>query len=166
MHDVLIPPEQRRDPAWHDGSGTGRDRCRTPMQWDGSATGGFTTGDPWLPLAPDVGLRNVQAQRNDPHSMLALHRRLIQLRRVQPALSVGDYEPISVGAHTLAYLRRAGGRAFAIALNLGSEPAAVALPAEGRIALSTALDRQHEPVGAVVALRADEGVIVELAPGA
>ena len=37
-----------------------RDPQRTPMQWHGGAAAGFTTGDPWLPLAADAGQRNVQ----------------------------------------------------------------------------------------------------------
>ena len=28
----------------------GRDPCRTPMQWEAEPKGGFTTGEPWLPL--------------------------------------------------------------------------------------------------------------------
>ena len=30
-----------------------RECARTPMQWDPSPTGGFTSGTPWLPLNPD-----------------------------------------------------------------------------------------------------------------
>ena len=36
----------------------GRDRFRHPMQWDRSPSGGFTTGEPWLPLV-DPESRNV-----------------------------------------------------------------------------------------------------------
>jgi len=49
------------------------------MQWDGSASGGFTTGEPWLPLV-DPAERNVEAQRADPDSLLNHYRRLIQER--------------------------------------------------------------------------------------
>jgi alpha-glucosidase len=56
----------------------GRDRLRHPMQWD--ATGGFTTGTPWLPLV-DPEQRNVEGQRGDPGSLLELYRRLLGLRR-------------------------------------------------------------------------------------
>jgi alpha-glucosidase len=56
----------------------GRDRLRHPMQWD--ATGGFTTGTPWLPLV-DPQERNVEDQRDDPGSLLELYRRLVDVRR-------------------------------------------------------------------------------------
>jgi alpha-glucosidase len=58
----------------------GRDRFRHPMQWDASATGGFTTVDPWLPPI-DPAARNVEAQRRDPGSLLNHYRRLIAARR-------------------------------------------------------------------------------------
>jgi alpha-glucosidase len=58
----------------------GRDRLRHPMQWDASATGGFTTGEPWLsPIDPQA--RNVEAQRADAGSLLHEFRRLIGYRR-------------------------------------------------------------------------------------
>jgi alpha-glucosidase len=58
----------------------GRDPMRHPMQWDGSPTGGFTTGEPWLPPV-DPEERNVEAQQRKPDSLLNLYRRLIEFRR-------------------------------------------------------------------------------------
>ena len=48
------------------GLGLGRDPERTPMQWDAAPNAGFTTGEPWLPLAADADAVNVAAQRDDP----------------------------------------------------------------------------------------------------
>jgi oligo-1,6-glucosidase len=31
-----------------------RDNARTPMQWDGTEHGGFTTGEPWFPVNPNT----------------------------------------------------------------------------------------------------------------
>ncbi|MEX1143044.1 MAG: alpha-amylase family glycosyl hydrolase [Thermoleophilaceae bacterium] len=59
----------------------GRDPHRHPMQWDATPTGGFTTGEPWLP-AVDPDERNVGAQRSDPGSLLSLYRRLLGQRRL------------------------------------------------------------------------------------
>src|SRR5207248_4930304 len=58
----------------------GRDPMRHPMQWDSGPTGGFTTGEPWLP-AVDPAERNVEVQLDDPDSLLHLYRRLIEERR-------------------------------------------------------------------------------------
>ncbi|HEX5501241.1 MAG TPA: alpha-amylase family glycosyl hydrolase [Thermomicrobiales bacterium] len=167
MHDVAIPPDRVQDPEELNipGLGLGRDPERTPMQWDAGPGAGFTTGDPWLPLADDYTTVNVAAERDDPRSLLALHRRLIALRRQEPALAVGAYRPVPAAGDLLAYIREGGGRRFLVVLNLGHRPrtfAADTLPPHGRIALSTHLDRAGEPVAGELALRPDEGVIVEM----
>ena len=55
MHQVAIAPDQVRDPFEKNvpGIGVGRDGCRTPMQWDATPNAGFSTAQPWLPLADD-----------------------------------------------------------------------------------------------------------------
>jgi alpha-glucosidase len=163
MTDVDIPEDRLRDPARRRGDGHGRDPERTPMQWDGSANAGFTTGEPWLPLAPDADTVNVETQRADPRSILTLHRRLIQLRRAQPVLAVGDYEPVAASGDLLAYRRRLGAAVRLVALNLGPAPASLALPGNERyrVALSTGLDREGEPVSGDVRLAGDEGLVLE-----
>ena len=59
----------------------GRDPMRHPMQWDATPSGGFTSGRPWLPPV-DSAERNVEAQRDDPASLLHLYRLLIEARKV------------------------------------------------------------------------------------
>ena len=93
----------------------GRDPFRHPMQWDGSPGGGFTDGDPWLPLV-DPGERNVEAQSGDPGSLLKYWRELIALRRgLAP-----DFEWLPSERGVLAYARGD----HIIAINTRSEPAA------------------------------------------
>ena len=169
MRDVPVPPERVQDPFEKNvpGLGLGRDPERTPMQWSAAPNAGFTTGEPWLPVADDFREVNVEAQRGDPRSILALHRRLIALRRAEPALAVGGFEPVDAEGVVLAYLRRAprGEGAFLVALNLGPEPAVLREGHGGTIVLSTHLDREGEAAGAALRLRGDEGVIVRLAEG-
>ena len=78
----------------------GRDPHRHPMQWEREPRGGFTTGEPWLPVV-DADERSVAAQRGDDASLLALYRRLIELRpEFGPELRFIESEP-----HVLAYER-------------------------------------------------------------
>ncbi|QDV39630.1 alpha-amylase family glycosyl hydrolase [Tautonia plasticadhaerens] len=165
MRDVPIPPDRVRDP-WEKntpGLGLGRDPARTPMPWDDTPGAGFTAGEPWLPLAVDARAIHVTAQRDDPSSMLGLYRRLIALRRDEPALRAGSYTPAGSGEGWLAYLRESGGRRLLVALNLGAAPLSVDVSVESsRVLLSTVPGRAGEAVGGRVALRGDEGVVLEL----
>jgi alpha-glucosidase len=167
MEDGTIPRERLRDicamaiPA----NGWGRDPARTPMQWDGSPHAGFTIGEPWLPVSPNCSDVNVETEKDDPLSMLTLYRRLIELRRGNPALTRGDWKPLCVQGGAFVYLRVAGAHRLMIALSMTDEPHAILLERRlrgGRILLSTHLDRGEEPVENELDLRADEGVIVEL----
>ena len=97
----------------------GRDGCRTPMQWEASATGGFTSGTPWLPIV-DAATRNVEAQRADAGSILNLYRRLIAARRESPALGRGEQRSLfGVGADVLAWIREHDGECVLVLLNVG-----------------------------------------------
>ena len=165
MPDVSIPPQLVQDP-WEKstpGLGLGRDPERTPMQWSAASNAGFTSGTPWLPLAADFATVNVEAQRSDPGSMLALYRALIELRRREPALAVGGYAPLAAEGPVLAYRRWHGGRQLLIALNLGSAPATLRLPAElgrGQVLMSTLPGAGPPPEHDRLELRPDEGLIV------
>ncbi len=160
MTDVEIPPERYVDPQWRDRRG--RDPERTPMRWDGSPNAGFTTGDPWLPVGADERSVNVATERDDPHSMLNLHRRLIALRRAEPALAVGGYERVPAEDSVLAYRRTLGDRSLLVALNLAGTPAELRLASKPvRVLLSTGLDRDGESVTGSLTLRADEGLVLE-----
>jgi len=99
----------------------GRDPCRTPMQWDASDGGGFTDGEPWLPLV-DLSTRSVAVQSADPDSILALYRRLIAAREASPALGRGTHRSIfGVAPDVLAWLRELDGQRVLVLLNVGGE---------------------------------------------
>ena len=49
-----------------------RDNARTPVHWDSSEKAGFTTGEPWIALAPDHGTVNAAAQVGVPGSVFEL----------------------------------------------------------------------------------------------
>jgi alpha-glucosidase len=166
MTDVPIPPEREQDP-WEKrepGLGLGRDPQRTPMQWDDTPGAGFTTGVPWLPLGPERETCNVDQRARDPHSILSLYRQLIQLRRARRALAVGKKGPVHCSGNLLSYERAHGDERLLVLLNFGHEPHAADIGTRrGTLLLSTHLDRPQAAVAKRIELRADEGVIIDLA---
>ena len=161
MFDVPIAPALAQDPLEKQRPGGGRDRARTPMPWTAALHGGFTTGTPWLPLGEDIATRNAATLRADPDSILSLVRRLIDLRRAEPALHGGAITLLPVQGSLLTYVRTAEGARFQIALNLAAEPVTFDAPA-GRIALSTDRNREGEAVRGKIRLAPSEAIIVRL----
>lgn len=166
LRDVEIPPDAVLDvhEASEPGRGLGRDPERTPMPWDGSAAGGFTNATPWLPVGEENLARNVEAQRDDPDSMLTLHRRLIGLRREEPALAIGDYRPVPASCDLLAYRRSHGDRELLIALNLGASHARLALPPDfgpAQVLIGTSRSLDGATCDGHLELAANAGVVLE-----
>jgi oligo-1,6-glucosidase len=71
-----------------------RDNARTPMQWDGSPHGGFTTGEPWLASNPDYATINVEAQKKEPDSVLHFYRKLTGLRKSHSIFAYGSFREL------------------------------------------------------------------------
>src|SRR5262245_34348416 len=164
MRNVPIAAAQVRDPFEKNvpGLGLGRDPERTPMQWSAADNAGFTSAEPWLPLAADYHTVNVAAQSNDSASLLTLYRSLTSLRRAEAALAVGELASLPPEDNTLAYTRKAGSRRLLIVLNLAAAPSRFSLGGLGcgaEILLSTHLDRSADHVTDWLELRTDEGVI-------
>jgi alpha-glucosidase len=163
MLDVSIVPEKIQDPAEKNepGIGIGRDPARTPMPWDGSPRGAFTTGDPWLPLGDDHTKVNVESLKNDPHSIYALYHRLIRLRREYPVLIYGTLEDIKTEGHVLQFARTGNEVRVLVVMNLTSEVAQIQVP-EAIVIACTAMDREGEAVSGLLHLRDSEGVVMRV----
>jgi alpha-glucosidase len=166
MTDVQVPPHRIQDPWERNVPGQGRDGARTPMPWTPEPHGGFTAPDvePWLPMGEAGQGIDVATQEADPRSMLALTRRLIELRNSSRPIAAGSYDRRSDAPDgVFAFCRAVDGEALFVALNLGSRGAAVAVPGRGGIVASTGLDRDERVEGSVE-LEPYEGVVVELDP--
>jgi alpha-glucosidase len=159
MTDVPIPDARAVDIA-------GRDPERTPMQWDAGKNAGFTTGRPWLPISADAPRVNVEAQRDDPRSMLSFTRGVIALRRASAALQRGAYAPVGSPRDVLAFTRTSRRERLLVALSFSDRERLVKasdLAGRARLLISTDADRAVGPVDpARIALAANEGVIISL----
>ena len=170
MENVSIPADRVQDPLEKNvpGQGLGRDPCRTPMPWDETRCAGFSTVEPWLPLAPDHATRNVRREAEDPLSLLCFYRRLLRLRREHAALRQGSYRAVPAQGNILAYERESPGDRLLIVLNFGSTPATLLLPSRDpmRLLLSTSPARAGEFNPGSVELTPNEGIVFQLSPGA
>ena len=149
MVEADIPPERQLDPYGRRVPGQGRDGCRTPMQWSAAAHAGFSspaTESTWLPVHPDHLHTNVETELNDPGSRLALYRRLLRLRRANPALHSGAVEVLPSVSEVVAYRRsHPEGEPFVIAANLSSRNVKYAV--DGEVVVSTNHELEGRPHG-------------------
>ncbi|MFY9937226.1 MAG: alpha-glucosidase [Silvibacterium sp.] len=113
----------------------GRDGERTPMQWDTSLNAGFSTAaTTWLPVAPDYKTVNVEVEGREPSSLLNWYKKLIELRRTDPALRDGALTMLdSTNPNVLSYLRKgpAGAASVVVSLNFTAQPQTVSLDLAG-----------------------------------
>ena len=107
----------------------GRDNARTPMQWDASDNGGFTSGTPWLQVNKNYKTINADAQVNDPDSVFAYYKKLIALRHTNEVMVNGVYD-VLIPDHPqiYAYTRTLGDKQLLVLCNDSDTNAAI--PAE------------------------------------
>jgi oligo-1,6-glucosidase len=96
-----------------------RDNSRTPMQWDNTINGGFTSGKPWLPVNSNYTSTNVKAEDTAAKSILNFVRKMIKLRKENKEVLVyGKYILLDKNNQDVyAYLREANGKKFLVLLN-------------------------------------------------
>jgi alpha-amylase len=101
---------------------------RSPMSWTPDpATGGFTSGQPFRPVAPTVASNNAQSQQRDPGSILNFYKAMLKLRNTLPSIARGSYEQPFAEGQVAAWRRRLGDETTLTVFNYGPQPAEVAL---------------------------------------
>ena len=128
-----------------------RDGVRTPIPWQaGAPQGGFTTGEPWLPLSAQNIARAVDAQEADTASQLHWTRWVLGLRRGVAALRLGSMDEVVAKGALLSFTRHHEGERIHCAFNLGAKPLAHQAPAGELLLAANAATAQHlPPFGAV-----------------
>ena len=93
--------------------------------------------------------------------MLALYRRLLELRRKHPALHAGSIDEVTANNGVLSYRRSLDAEHMQIFLNFTNDIQHLNCP-EGHILATTILDGDGAHVNGDLALEAREGVLILL----
>lgn len=109
-----------------------RDHARTPMQWDGSVNGGFTTGEPWMRVNDDYSNWNAATQLRDPDSVYMFWKHAIKVRKQHDVLVYGNFE-LKFPEHqqVFAYTRTLGDSEAIVLMNFSVNEAQVDLTGLG-----------------------------------
>lgn len=106
-----------------------RDNARTPMQWNSSENGGFTTGTPWIAVNQNYREINAEEALADPDSIFHYYRRLIELRKRNEVMVYGKYDLILEDHDRIyAYTRTLGDVRWLVMLNFFGTEAEFELP--------------------------------------
>lgn len=96
----------------------GRDNARTPMQWNTSVNAGFSQGKPWLPVNPNYQTINVEKQLYDPASIFSTYQQVINYRKQNELVVLGEYQLLDSADEVFAYLRYNETEALIVVVNL------------------------------------------------
>lgn len=155
LTQVDIPFDQLHDPEavanWP--LTLSRDGARTPMPWSADADhGGFTTGEPWLPLGAFNQAIAVDQQEQDSTSLLNFTKVVLQLRNANPALHHGTVISCVADGDLLELVREAGGQRLRCRFNMGPTQTGTGSAEESPILFATdgSSSASLAPYGAVI----------------
>ena len=135
-----------------------RDGVRTPMQWTPDRNAGFSTCDPgrlYLPVNMDsiygFQVTNVESQTRNSSSLLHWMRRMIRVRKANPAFGLGTFHDIGgSNPSVLAFVRAFGDDIVLCVNNLSRFPQPVELdlrPWEGAEPIELMGDTRFPAIG-------------------
>lgn len=130
---------------------TARGNSRTPMQWDETVNGGFSSGTPWLAVNPNYKEINVVQQLADEGSILNFYKKMIQLKKSHDVFTYGEYD-LTLDNHPAiyAYTRTLDHEQVLILSNLTGQEVAFELEKMNlvfdQLMLSNYKVEEHEPM--------------------
>lgn len=144
-----------------------RDNARTPMQWTSGENGGFTKGTPWLKVNPLFKDVNVEAQEQDPDSVLNYYRKLVALRKsdeLKEVFTYGEFLPEYENVDgVMAFYRKDESKCILVAANFGKDAATIKLKSGiKKVWLSNWEEEMVDFEADTLNLRSCEVVVLEL----
>ncbi|MFA9559267.1 alpha,alpha-phosphotrehalase [Evansella sp. AB-rgal1] len=145
-----------------------RDNSRTPVQWNSTEHGGFTTGTPWINVTNNYKEVNAEQAIYDPDSIFYFYKKLIQLRKEYDIITHGDYQLLHEGDKQLfAYIREYDDEILLVVNNFYEETAKFTFSGKQKLAdyhceliLSNYDDSEANP--SHIALRPYESLVYHL----
>ncbi|WEG13373.1 alpha-glucosidase [Pullulanibacillus sp. KACC 23026] len=104
-YEFLIKSGHSREVALEEANKKGRDKSRSPMQWDQSSFAGFSTAEPWIHLPNNFHLNTVENLIHEPFSILCFYRQLIKLRNENDVMRLGSYTRLEYKNHLIYFIR-------------------------------------------------------------
>jgi alpha-glucosidase len=135
------------------------------MQWENTEQAGFTKRKPWLRIDKNYPRVNVQLEKSDPYSMLSFYKKLIDTRKSEPSLAVGQYQPVAGDQQVMAYIREESGHnRFMVVLNFSHRPAYFTPKSnyKGKIIVATSTEWEGTTIEPTIILGGDEAILVRL----
>ena len=119
-----------------------RENARTPMQWTDGANAGFSRVAPWFYVNPNYHRINVEAEEENPDSILNFYRKLLKFRKDNPIVLYGTYnELMHENEQLYVYERHYRGKKLLVICSFTNELVRFELPEyypleKGRLVLS------------------------------
>jgi alpha-glucosidase len=140
----------------------GRDGVRAPIPWTAEAPHGWDGDAPWLPFPPDPERHNAETESQDDRSTFALYKRLIEVRRANPALQLGDFDDVRGMPHdVIAFQRSLGDDVWVTLVNFAEAAQDVDLDGSWSVEVASDRSREGEPFDGT--MQRDQAVLLHRA---
>jgi glycosidase len=97
------------------------ENIRTPLQWNSSASAGFTTGTPWRAPQGDYTSKNIAAAQANAGSLWQTYRKMIGIRNSELALRRGSFISLASGSpEAFTFMRKYKSEGIIVAANFGT----------------------------------------------
>lgn len=100
---------------------SGRDKSRNVMQWNNECYGGFSQTKPWIATNKEYKNCNVEYQKIENNSIFNYYKNLIELRKENNALCIGECTEINIKDNIIWYIRQYGNNKIVVVLNFSDK---------------------------------------------
>lgn len=99
-----------------------RDNARTPMQWSNQPFAGFSSVNPWIDVNSDYETINVETQDKNPNSILAMYRKILNLRNQDSNIAFGKLTYLNLDSlQDYSYLNQGIDKTYFVLCNFSKE---------------------------------------------